>query len=102
MRRCCQCGRGGTAFVPDRGGGDGDSGAGEDCGCRPRCGGDRFRPKIHRACGLVPHPPEPVRGTDGRFHIAYELVLTNTVQFALDVKRVEVRDAKTHRVLLSL
>ncbi len=46
--------------------------------------------------------PEPVRGTDGRFHIAYELVLTDTVQFALDVKRVEVRDARTHRVLLSL
>lgn len=46
--------------------------------------------------------PEPVRGTDGRFHIAYELVLTDTVQFALDVKRVEVRDGRTHRVLLSL
>ena len=43
-----------------------------------------------------------VRGTDGRFHIAYELVLTDTTQFAVDVKRVEVRDAKTHRVLLSL
>jgi hypothetical protein len=46
--------------------------------------------------------PWPVRGTDGRLHIAYELVLTNTTQFALDVQRVEVRDARTHRVLLSL
>jgi len=46
--------------------------------------------------------PQPVRGTDGRFHIAYELMLTNTVQFPLDVKRVEVRDAKTRRLLLSL
>jgi hypothetical protein len=46
--------------------------------------------------------PNAVRGTDGRFHIAYELMLTDAVQFALDVKRVEVRDPKTHRVLLSL
>jgi hypothetical protein len=46
--------------------------------------------------------PSAVRGTDGRFHIAYELVLTNTTQFALDVQRVDVRNARTHRVLLSL
>jgi Peptidase family M23 len=46
--------------------------------------------------------PSAVRGTDGRFHIAYELVLTNTLQFALNVQRVDVRDARTHRVLLSL
>jgi hypothetical protein len=46
--------------------------------------------------------PSAVRGTDGRFHIAYELVLTDTVQFPLDVERVVVRDGKTHRVLLSL
>ena len=46
--------------------------------------------------------PSAVRGTDGRFHIAYELVLTNMEPFALDVERVDVRDAKTHRVLLSL
>ena len=46
--------------------------------------------------------PSAVRGTDGRFHIAYELVLTDATPFAVDVERVEVRDAKTHRVLLSL
>jgi hypothetical protein len=46
--------------------------------------------------------PSAVRGTDGHFHIAYELVLTDAVQFPLDVKRVEVRDGRTHRVLLSL
>ena len=46
--------------------------------------------------------PWPVRGTDGRFHIAYELVLTDATPFAVDVERVEVRDARTHRVLLSL
>ena len=46
--------------------------------------------------------PSAVRGTDGRMHIAYELVLTGATPFAVDVERVEVRDAKTHRVLLSL
>ena len=46
--------------------------------------------------------PSAVRGTDGRFHIAYELVLTNMTQFAVNVERIEVRDAKTHRVLQSL
>jgi hypothetical protein len=46
--------------------------------------------------------PSAVRGTDGRLHIAYELVLTGATGFAVDVEQVEVRDAKTHRVLLSL
>lgn len=46
--------------------------------------------------------PSAVRGTDGRFHIAYELVLTDTTQSAVDVERVDVRNARTHRVLLSL
>jgi hypothetical protein len=53
------------------------------------------------AASFLTHP-QPVRGTDGRFHIAYELVLTDTVQFPLDVKRVEVRDGKSHRVLRSV
>ena len=46
--------------------------------------------------------PSAVRGSDGRLHIAYELVLTGATPFAVDVEQVEVRDAKTHRVLLSL
>ncbi len=46
--------------------------------------------------------PSAVRGTDGRHHIAYELVLTGTTPFAVDVEQVEVRDAETDRVLLSL
>ena len=46
--------------------------------------------------------PSAVRGTDGRFHIAYELVLTGATPFAVDVEQVEVRDASTDRVLLSL
>jgi hypothetical protein len=46
--------------------------------------------------------PGAVRGTEGRFHIAYELLLTGATRFAVDVEQVEVRDARTHRVPLSL
>ncbi len=46
--------------------------------------------------------PQAVLGTDGRRHIAYELVLTGTTSASLKVTRVQVRDAATERVLLSL
>ena len=46
--------------------------------------------------------PSAVRGSDGRLHIAYELVLTGATRYAVDVEQLEVRDARTHRVLLSL
>jgi Peptidase family M23 len=46
--------------------------------------------------------PQAVLGTDGRRHLAYELVLTGTTPSALRVTRVQVRDARTKRVLLSL
>ena len=46
--------------------------------------------------------PSAVRGTDGRLHIVYELVLTNMTPFLVDVERVDIRDGKTHRVLQSL
>ena len=53
------------------------------------------------AASVLTHP-EPVRGTDGRFHLAYELVLTNATPLPVEVERVEARDAATHQVLLSL
>jgi len=53
------------------------------------------------AATFITHP-HAVRASDGRFHIAYELVLTNTTQYALDLGDVQVRDARTHRVLRSL
>ena len=52
--------------------------------------------------GSVLTRPRAVRGTDGRFHIPYELVLTGATTFAVEVEQVEVRDAKTQRVLLSI
>jgi hypothetical protein len=52
------------------------------------------------AATVLTHP-SAVRGTDGRLHIAYEVVLTDTTPFGIDVKRVDVRDARPHRVLQS-
>lgn len=69
---------------------------------RPAVAGTDSGPKFTGLAASFLTRPSAVRGTDGRFHIAYELVLTDTVQSALDVERVEVRDARTHRVLLSL
>ena len=59
-------------------------------------------PQLTGLAARVLTRPSAVRGTDGRLHIAYELVLTGATPFAVDVEQVEVRDAKTHRVLLSL
>jgi hypothetical protein len=46
--------------------------------------------------------PTPVRGTDGRFHLAYELVLTNVMEMSIGIERIDVLDSDTHQVLLSL
>ena len=41
--------------------------------------------------------PTPVRATDGRIHLVYELVLTNTAGIPVVVDRAEVRDAACAR-----
>ena len=46
--------------------------------------------------------PMPVEGTDGMFHLAYELLLTNTTPLKVDVTMVQISDARTHQVLLTL
>jgi hypothetical protein len=46
--------------------------------------------------------PQAVLATDGRRHIAYELVLTGTTGATFKVTRVRVRDAATKRTLLTL
>jgi Peptidase family M23 len=46
--------------------------------------------------------PAPVAATDGKVHIVYELVLTNVTPAKLRIDAVQVRNARTHRVLLSL
>jgi Peptidase family M23 len=46
--------------------------------------------------------PMPVRGSDARYHLAYELLLTNAAPFEMTLQTVEVRDASTERVVLSL
>jgi hypothetical protein len=46
--------------------------------------------------------PMAVEGTDGVFHLAYELLLTNTTATKVDVTMVQISDARTHRPLLTL
>jgi hypothetical protein len=52
--------------------------------------------------GLALTSPVPVKASDGKAHIAYELVLTNAAHFEVDVNTVEVRDAASKQVVLSL
>ena len=52
--------------------------------------------------GLVLTSPVPVKASDGKVHIAYELVLTNTLHSEVDINTVEVRDAASKQVVLSL
>jgi hypothetical protein len=46
--------------------------------------------------------PEPVKGSDGRIHLAYELLLTNASALPVKIDQVEVMDASTHQALLIL
>ena len=64
----------------------------------PGVAGQRFT----GVAAVVLSPPSAVRATDGRFHIVYELVLTDMTPFAANVERVDIRDARTHRVVQSL
>jgi hypothetical protein len=47
-------------------------------------------------------PPSPVTGTDGRTHLAYELVLTNLSATNVRLDELQVLDAGSRQVLLSL
>ena len=46
--------------------------------------------------------PQAVRATDGAYHLAYELLLTNATGQRVEVTSVEVRDGRSHQPLLSL
>jgi hypothetical protein len=47
-------------------------------------------------------PPSPVTGTDGKTHLAYELVLTNLSATTVQLDELHVLDAGSGQVLLSL
>jgi hypothetical protein len=59
-------------------------------------------PELTGLAASVLTRPSAVRGTDGSLHIACELVFTKATEFVAEVEQVEVLDAKTDRVLLSL
>ena len=47
-------------------------------------------------------PPQPVKGTDGKYHHVYELVLTNTSPGTATVESVETIDPKSGEVVDTL
>ena len=47
-------------------------------------------------------PPEPVKGTDGKYHLVYELVLTNSSPGTATVDSIKTIDAKSGEVVDSL
>jgi hypothetical protein len=46
--------------------------------------------------------PQAVKMSDGKYHLAYELLLTNATDVAVDVQSVAVRDASNGHVVMSL
>ncbi len=46
--------------------------------------------------------PQAVTGTDGKLHLAYELLLTNAAATTVRIDRIEVLDADTQQALLAL
>src|SRR5829696_9744560 len=46
--------------------------------------------------------PQPVKGSDGKYHLVYELVLTNTAPGAATVESVKTLDAKSKEVVGTL
>ena len=59
---------------------------------RPARAADQFTPVI-----ASPHVPKarPVLGTDGQYHLVYELVCTNTKPVTATLQKVEVRDDRS-------
>jgi murein DD-endopeptidase MepM/ murein hydrolase activator NlpD len=47
-------------------------------------------------------PPEPVKGTDGKYHLVYELVLTNSSPGTSEVRSIKTIDPKSGGVVDSL
>ncbi|MDN5848862.1 MAG: M23 family metallopeptidase [Nitrococcus sp.] len=46
------------------------------------------------------HAPEPVLGTDGRWHLVYEIYLLNTAPVPQEITIIEVRAARDARIVL--
>ncbi|MCX5227529.1 M23 family metallopeptidase [Streptomyces sp. NBC_00233] len=61
-------------------------------------------PQFTPLTAAVMTKPAPFNATDGKTHLSYELLTTNALSSSTPVRldRVEVRDARTHRVVGSL
>src|SRR5215211_6376848 len=68
----------------------------------PEPAGGRHDAKQTPLLMRVLDPPEPVKGTDGKYHLVYELVLTNSSPGTAKVESIKTIDPKTDEVVDSL
>jgi hypothetical protein len=61
-------------------------------------GSDRYTPVVMR----VMSAPQWFHGADGRYHLVYELELTNGFPVPIEVASLTVRDGRTHRAIAQL
>jgi murein DD-endopeptidase MepM/ murein hydrolase activator NlpD len=67
-------------------------------------GGGKLTPQGEQTPLLmrVLDPPQPVKGTDGKYHLVYELVLTNSSPGTAKVQSIRTMDARSGEVVDSL
>jgi hypothetical protein len=67
-------------------------------------GGGKQTPQVKQTPLLmrVLDPPQPVKGTDGMYHLVYELVLTNSSPGTATVESIKTIDRKSGKVVGSL
>ena len=67
---------------------------GEMADILPIAGENRFSP----ITSFVIAPPNPVLGSDGRYHMVYELQITNVTSLIWQINSVEILDANSSEV----
>jgi len=68
---------------------------------KPQAAGDGLAKQTPLLMSVL-NPPQPVKGTDGKYHLAYELLLTNTSPGTARVGWIKTRDAKSGEVVGTL
>jgi murein DD-endopeptidase MepM/ murein hydrolase activator NlpD len=100
---CASGGGGATGGARESAGASGSKGAGDLAGdiqvnIESGGAGEDLTPILMR----VVEPPEPVKGSDGKFHLVYELKLTNVSPGMAKVKSVKTIDPSSGKVVGTL
>ncbi len=89
---------GSTANAAPRDEGPGDAGAPQAEAEAEASAEARFTPVTMR----IAHPPVPVEGSDGRFHVVYEIELANFTGDDVALHQLDVLDARSGSVVATL